>query len=315
MLVLDLIIFLFCFFILIRSANYAVKYSSGFARSLHISEFIVSFFIISFISLSPEATIGIFSAIEGTPEFGLGTLLGSNVADMLLIFGIVALFSLKGIKVKSEILKEDLLYIILLAVPVILGFDGKFSRVDGILLVLSGTIFLVTLSIKGKVFKKKKPLRKNSKKWKKNLILLIISLSFLIASAYFTVKFGVNFANDLKIPPFIIALTIISIGSCLPELIFSLKAVKTNHDELALGDILGTVIIDATIILGIMALINPFNFNPSIIYSTGIILFAAGILVVLFLKSGKLLSKREGILLLIFYLISLIIGFAVNKVF
>jgi cation:H+ antiporter len=107
----------------------------------------------------------------------------------------------------------------------------------------------------------------------------------------------------------------VGIGSCLPELIFSLKAVRTKHDELALGDILGTVIIDATIILGIMALINPFNFNPIIIHSTGIILFLSGILVVLFLKSGKILSKKEGIILLIFYILSLVVGFFANKVF
>ncbi|MFA5953305.1 MAG: hypothetical protein WC812_01805 [Candidatus Pacearchaeota archaeon] len=311
---LNLIIFLVALFVLIRSANYAVRYSSRFARAFHLSEFIVSFFIVSFISISPEATVGIISSINGTPEFGLGALLGSNVADLFLIFGIISLFSLKGIKVKSEILKEDLLYIILLAIPVILGFDGKFSKMDGVLLVLSGAIFLVTLSIKGKMFKKKNHHKKNSK-WGKNLFLLILSLLFLVASAYFTVRFGVNFANDLRIPPFLVALTVVSIGSCLPELIFSLKAVRTNHDELALGDILGTVIIDATIILGVMALINPFNFSPSIIHSTGIILFIAGILVVSFLKSGKLLSKKEGILLLIFYIASLVIGFFINRGF
>nr|MBA4404817.1 hypothetical protein [Nanoarchaeum sp.] len=314
MLVINLILFFVSLFVLIKSAEHAVNYSSKVARAFHISEFIVSFFIISVISVFPEATVSIVSAIQGIPEFGLGTLLGSNVADLSLVFGIVALFSIKGITVKSEILKNNLLYLVLLLVPIVLGFDGHFSRLEGILLVLSGIVFFVTLSFESKMFKKHTKKIKN-KKWLKNLGLLVLSLAFLIGGAYYTVKFGVDFANDVKIPPFLIALTIVAIGTCLPELIFSLRAVKTKHEELALGDILGTVITDATILIGILALINPFSFNPMIIYVTGTMMFLAGLLSIWFVKSGKVLTKKEGIYLLLFYIVSLIIEFLVNHVF
>jgi cation:H+ antiporter len=314
MMIINLLLLLFFLFILVKSAEYAVNYSSRLARAFHISEFIVSFFIVSIISVFPEATVSIISAIKKTPEFGLGTLLGSNIADLSLVFGIVALFSAKGITVKSKILKKDFFYLILLLVPVILGFDGHLSRADGILLVLSGAIFFITLSIESEIFKNRFRNTKENREIK-SFFLLIISLVFLITGAYYTMKFGVAFSNDIKIPPFLVALTIVAIGSCLPELVFSLKAVKTRHNELALGDVLGTVITDATIILGIVALIRPFSFSPIIIYVTGTMMFLVGALVIWFIKSGRILTKQEGIYLLLFYIFSLIVEFVVNHVF
>lgn len=314
MLIINLLLLLFFLLILVKSAECAVTYSSRIARAFHISEFIVSFFIVSIISVFPEATVSIISTIKKVPEFGLGTLLGSNIADLSLVFGIVALFSAKGITVKSKILKKDFFYLILLLVPIVLGFDGHLSRADGILLVLSGIIFFITLSIESELFKNKFSGQKYNNQVK-NLFLLVISLVFLITGAYYTMKFGIAFANDVKIPPFLVALTIVAIGSCLPELVFSLKAVKTRHDELALGDVLGTVITDATIILGVIALIMPFSFSPVIIYVTGTMMFLAGALVIWFIKSGRVLTKQEGIYLLLFYIFSLIIEFVVNHVF
>jgi cation:H+ antiporter len=314
MLIPNFVLFLVALFILVKSADYAVRYSSKLSRVFHISEFVVSFFIISVVSVLPEATVSIIAAINGVPEFGIGTLLGSNVADLSLVFGIVAIFSLKGIRVKSEILKNDMLYLILILVPILLGLDGRFSRIDGIILVLSGVVFYITLSIESKMFKKKLEEPKNHK-WVKNLVILILSLAVLIISAQYTVRFGIGFANDIGMPPFLVALTMVAIGTCLPELIFSLRAIKTRHDELAMGDILGTVITDATIVMGILALINPFSFDPKIIYVTGSMMFIASALVIIFIKSGKVLSKKEGVYLLLFFILSLIIEFVVNHAF
>jgi cation:H+ antiporter len=311
MLLLNLVLFLVSLFVLVKSAEQAVSHSSKIAKAFHVSEFLVSFLIVAVISVFPETTVSIISALQGIPEFGLATLLGSNVADLSLVFGLVALFSLNGVRVKSEILKKDMFYLILLLIPLVLGMDGNFSRIDGIVLVLSGTTFFITLSIESRMFRGRKSGPKD-RKFAKNLILLIVSLALLIASAYYTVKFGVDFANDAGMPPFLVALTVVAIGTCLPELIFSLKAVKTRHDELALGDILGTVITDATIIVGILALIRPFDFNPMIIYVTGSMMFIAGVLVISFIKSGKVLSKKEGLYLLMFYIISLIVEFVVH---
>jgi len=314
MVLVNLALFLGSLFVLVKSAEYCTMRSSSLARFLHISEFVVSFFVVALISTFPEATVSILSAIEGMPQFGLGTLFGSNVADLTLVFGIVALLSNKGVHVKSEILKEDFLYLFLLMIPVLLGFDGEYSRVDGFIMVLCGLFFFFTLSIESHIFKKQYNGIK-SKEFFKDLALLMLGLVVLLVSAYYTLEFGVDFANDVHIPPVLVGLTVISIGSCLPELLFSIKAVKSNHEALALGDILGTVITDATIIFGIVCLISPFSFNPILVYITGSAMFLAGILVIIFITSGKILTKKEGAYLLFFYIIYLIVEFIASKGF
>jgi cation:H+ antiporter len=144
-------------------------------------------------------------------------------------------------------------------------------------------------------------------------LFLILSLVALLLSAFLTVRFATNFAYDAKIPAVLIGLTIIALGTCLPELIFSIKAVRRNHDQLALGDILGTVITDATIILGLVALISPFSFNPYRIYITGTAVFLAGIFATIFMKTDKTINKREGIFLILFYIIFVFVEFFINQ--
>lgn len=314
MIFINLAFFLASLFILIKCAGHAVKYSSRLAKALHFPEFIISFFLIALISVLPESTISVISAINGEPELGLGTLLGSNVADLTLVFGIVALFSLTGIKVKSKILSNNFYYLVLLLFPLILGFDGMLSRVDGMILVLSGLLFFVKIYMDSRRFHHKQFNYTKQEPFVRSLVLLIINLIILLLSASFTVKFAVNFANEASFPPILIGLTIIAMGTCLPELVFSIKAVKKKRDSLALGDILGTVVTDATIILGLVALISPFSYNPNNIYLIGMAMFLAGVLVTIFMKSDKSINKKEGILLIFFYILFIFVEFFMNNI-
>ncbi len=312
--VLDLILFLLFLAIAIKGADYSIKHSTKIAQILKFPEFIVSFFIIAIISVLPEAVISIISAFNGNPELGLGTLLGSNVADLTLVFGIVALFSKTGIKVKSKILQNNMFYLILLLFPLILGLDGKFSRIDGAVLVLLGIIFFVKIYNQSHKFSKKLYKEKKSNILKE-IIFLITSLALLLVGAYFTVEYATSFAEKTKLPQVIIGITMIAFGTCLPELIFSIKAVKKNHDELALGDILGTVITDATIILGLVALISPFNYSVYNIYTLGGAMFLAGLFVVIFMRSDKTIKKGEGVILILAYILFVILQFFMSKIY
>lgn len=311
MVILNLLLFLIFLIILLKSADYAVLFSTRISRSLKFPEFMVSFFIVAFISVLPESTISIISAIKGEPGLGLGTLIGSNIADLTIVFGIVSLFSRTGIKVKSTILSNNLIYLILVLFPLLLGFDGYFSQVDGAILVLVGLLFYYKLFKDRNKFKRKLNNNQNHPFFK-SLIFLIVSLTVIIFSAYLTVKYSVNFAYDLKIPAIFIGSTIIALGTCLPELIFSIKAVRKNRDSLALGDLLGTVITDATIIFGIVCLISPFSYNIFSIYLLCGGMFLAGISVMFFMKTGKILTKNEGALLIFAYIIYLFLEFFIN---
>ena len=314
MIITNLIFFLASLLVLIKFAGHAIKYSSHLAKILRFPEFIVSFFIIALISVLPEATVSIMSSFNGEPELGLGTLLGSNIVDLTLVFGIVAFFASKGIKVKSKILGDNFFYLIILLFPLILGFDGRFSRLDGLILVLLGSLFFVKIYKDNRRFHKTVHHRKKQP-FLKILYFLILSFVIILLSAFLTVKFAVNFAHDAKLPAILIGITILAMGTCLPELIFSIRAVRKNHDSLALGDIMGTVITDASIILGLIALISPFDCNSYNLYITGTAMFLAGLLTTIFMKSEKSINKKEGVLLILFYLLFVVIAFYINNLF
>ena len=193
--------------------------------------------------------------------------------------------------------------------PIILGLDGHYSKIEGLTLIIVGLLFFFYVL-------KDSRTEDDSKKGNflaKDMILLIVSMAVLILGANMTVKYGVDLANNLHISPILIGMFVVGLGTTLPELFFSIKAAKKNHDGLALGDILGTVIADATILVGIAAVINPFYFEPRIIYVTGFFMLIAITLLLNFMKTGKKLTKKEAILLILFYLIfvttELLIGF------
>ncbi|MDP4012176.1 MAG: sodium:calcium antiporter [Candidatus Nanoarchaeia archaeon] len=311
MLIGNVIFFIVSLYLLIKSSDWAIKYSTKVSKVLQLSSFVVSFMIVSVISAIPETAIALISVFEGKPSLGLGTLLGSNVADLTLIFGLVALLSVRGIKVKSSIVRREFLYLLLLSLPLILGFDGELSRVDGLVLILAGIFFFITLYRDSKQFSKKYD-HIQPKSLFDSSFFLLLSLGALVTSAFFTVKFAINIAEELKIPSMLIGLVIISIGTCLPEFLFSLRAMKRKQDSMALGDILGTVMTDATIILGAIALISPFTFEAKTMIVTSSFMLLAGIIATWFVRSDMKLTEKEGLMLLFFYFIFLLVEFLVT---
>ncbi|MEZ7821266.1 MAG: hypothetical protein QMB51_03085, partial [Patescibacteria group bacterium] len=122
-----------------------------------------------------------------------------------------------------------------------------------------------------------------------------------------------NIANFLNISSVIIGIFIVGIGTTGPELFFSLKAMKNKNDTLAVGDLLGTVLADATIVVGILAIINPFLFPQKIIYVTGVFMVLASFLIYYFMKTDKTISKKESFILFAFWLMFVIFEIFMGK--
>ena len=298
-------------FLVIKSAEYAMQYSTKIATNLKIPKYVVGFLIVSVISALPETFIGIDSALQGTPSFGLGTLLGANVADLTIIFAIPIFLCSRCLMVKSKILKHGKLYIFMIALPVVFGFNGYYSRWEGIILILAGFYFYYLL-----FWRNRESIIKSDGyfSWK-YFSFLLLSMMALLVSANFTVKFGVSLAENFNVHPIIIGMFFVGLGTTLPELLFSIKAVKRNHDELAIGDIMGMVITDSTIVMGILALISPFAFNPKIIYITGGFMVVASVILLYFMRTGKTLNKKEAIILVFFYLLFVFVELFANSFF
>jgi len=306
---LDLLLFLVSLIIVVKAADSAIRYSSNLADSLHLSKHVVGFLLIAGISVMPETLIAIQSAIQGIPSFGVGTLFGSNVADLSLVFAVTLLFAGKGLKVESKILKDQYWYFLGLAVPLILGYNGYYSRWEGVLMVLTGILFYIH------ALKRDRPeIKKVQAEFSyKSFFLLLTSMALLLVGSHFTVTAGVAVANAMQISPVLVGMVVVGVGTTLPELIFSIKAAKHHLDSLALGDVLGTVMTDATLVMGVVALIHPFEFDQRLVHLTGLYMLFGAVLLFYFMQSERVLQKKEGIFLFAFYLIFVFSEFITSK--
>lgn len=297
---LNLFVLIISLFLLIKGATLSTRFAVKVAESFKLSKYVVGFIIVAVISILPETLISINSAIAGVPSLGLGTLFGSNVADLTLVFAIIIFVTKKNIKVESKILKNNIIYPFILLIPIILGLDGYYSRIEGISLLIIGLIFYY-FAFKNNDEPRIENVPKDDRK--KYILLLLASMAVLLVGSHFAVTSTANLASNIGISPIIIGIFILGLGSTIPELLFSIKSVKKNDDSLAIGDLLGTVLADATIVVGILALISPFFFPIKIVYVTGVFMVISSFLLFYFMKSGKTLTKNESLILFIFWLV------------
>jgi cation:H+ antiporter len=305
----NIIILIIALALVIKGATLATNYSAKLAENFRLSKYIVGFIVVAFISILPETLISINSAIKGTPEFGLGTLFGSNIADLTLIFAILILVGGRNIKIESKLLKDTKRYPLFLILPLMLGLDGNYSRIDGLILITESLVFYF-LVFKNGVDVSIKEHNKSGKL--KNSFFLLFSLLLLLIGSHYTVTSATDLAYGLKISPILIGMLIVSLGTTMPELFFSIKSIKKRDDGLAIGDILGSVLADATLVVGIIAVISPFYFPIKIVYITGTFMLVSSLILLRFMRSGKKLSTKEGIMLLFFWFFYVIIELMIN---
>jgi cation:H+ antiporter len=201
--ILNIIILVASLFFVIEGATLATKYSTNLASDFKLSKYIIAFILVAFISILPETLVSINSAIKGIPEFGLGTLFGSNVADLTLVFAILIIFFGREMKIESRIIKNIYLYPVFLVLPLILGADGYYSRWEGIALLLIGLSFYYL------IFRRNKRSQENviEKTYKvKDFLMLIFSLILLLLGSHFTVIASSVVASFLEISPILIAM-------------------------------------------------------------------------------------------------------------
>lgn len=307
----NLLIFIFSLLLVARGATMATTYSSRLAGNFRLPKYVISFIIVAFISILPETLISIDAALKGTPELGLGTLFGANVANLTLILAILIIYAGRGIKIESKILKDVRLYPFFLFLPLLFGLDGHYSRLEGVILIVAG-IFFYFLVLRGNI-DTTIPQRKKGGSRLKNFVLLLIAMALLLIGSHFTVESTSKLAISLQVPPLLIGLLIVSLGTTMPELFYCLKTIKKEEDSLVIGDILGTVLADSTIVIGLLAVISPFSFPGKTIYVTGIFMVTAAFVLLRFMRSGKIISQKEGYQLLIYWLVYALVEILVSN--
>ncbi len=293
----------------IKGSTMATNYAGRLAESFRLSKYTVGFIIVAVISILPETFIAINAAISGVPSFGLGMLFGSNIADLTLIFAILVFYAGRSLKVESKILRNHVIYPFILLFPLVLGLDGYYTRIEGVILILAGAVFYYLALREGT--DETMPEVPSSGRYKATLM-LIVSMAVLLVGAHFTVTSATSVANSLGVSPILVGMLIVGLGTTMPELFFSLRAIKKKDDSLAIGDLLGTVLADATIVVGILALVSPFAFPQKIIYVTGAFMVVASLILFKFMKSGRAITKKEAHLLFFFWVIFVLVELLAN---
>ena len=320
----NLFIFVVSLFLIIKGATTSTKYSFKIAEKLKLSKYIVGFIVVAIISIIPETLVSINTAMQGVPSLGLGTLFGSNIADLTLVFAVIIFIANRGIKVESKILASNSVYPFFLIVPIILGLDGFYSRIEGIVLIICGILFYFLSfrnnSKKTDIVSEEEEVVEDlinedinkKEKLSKSVWRLVFSMVLLLIGSHFIVISSLSIATYLNISSIIVGILVLGLGTTIPELSFCLASIKENHDSLAVGDLLGTVLADATVVLGLLSFINPFTFPVRIIYITGIFMVAVSFVLFYFMKTGRTISKREGYILLSLWILFVLLEIILN---
>ena len=282
--------------VVLQGASLSARYAERIAESFHMSRYLVGFIVVSFVAILPETFIAINAALQGQPSMGVGTLFGSNVIDLTLIMAILTILAGKrGIRVEKGLFKKLRIYPLFLTIPLLLGLDGEFTRAEGATLIIVGIIFYYYM------FRNAVGISSRSEEIRhrtRNIVLFLGAMLLLLIGAHFTSSAAVSLAEAMKVSPILIGVLIVSFGTTLPELSFSAKAIKHRKDAMAVGDVLGSVLADATIVVGIVAMIAPFTFSQTITYVAGGFMVASSIILLVFMKSKLKITRREAWLLI-----------------
>jgi cation:H+ antiporter len=279
------------------------------AKALGWKEFVVSFLVISIVGSLPNLFVGITSAVYGTPQLSFGDVIGGNVVDLTLSVALAALFSVKGIPAKSKTIQNTILFSFLaIVLPIVLAFDGLLSRIDGIILILVYLFYIIWLFSNKERFSKtcEEP---NLKKRKLALSFpsffkILLAIVIFILASIGAVDSANYFAENLGIPLIMIGLFIIGIGNCAPEIYFAISCAKKENDWMILGDLIGALIVPATLVLGVVALICPIDLSGSMISLeiARIFLIVSVGFFVWFARNDQVISKKEAMILLLIYI-------------
>jgi len=307
MLWLHILTFLLSCVVLAFSSRWLINTLTKIAKFLGWKEFVVAFFLMAFAVSLPNFFVGIISALNKVSELSFGDVIGGNIIDFSLVMGLAALISKMGLSASSRTVQGSSLFTIGVAVlPLLMISDGVLSRWDGIVL------FIVFISYIFWLFSKKDRFTKvydgiaepmTISFFLKNLFLFIASFVLLVLAAEGVVKSAVFFANYLMFPMGLIGILIVGLGDSLPETFFSIQAARKGQDWLVLGDLLGGIVITATLVLGIVALIYPIRITDfsAIIIGRAFLVFAA-ISFIIFVRSDQKITKKEALFLLGIYI-------------
>ena len=299
------------FGLLIKGADLFVDGSSNIARLLRVPPILIGLTIVALGTSAPEATVSIIAALGGNADIAVGNVVGSNIFNITVVVGVAAL--LFPISVQSETIKKEIPFTMLATIVMVVlmsdialqGFSGNMlTRSDGLIFLLFLSIFMYYVIELGLRSRQNTALTQPAEKgmWLKSTILTLVGLAMIIFGGDLVVNNATKIAYSLGMSETLVGLTIIAIGTSLPELVTSIIAALKKQSEIALGNIIGSNIFNILFVLGSSAVITPIAVNDKV-FTDVFIMIILTLVLFIFAKTGFRIGKREGLILVVSYVI------------
>ena len=314
---LEILLIIVGFVLLIKGADYLVEGASNIAKKFHIPEIIIGLTIVSIGTSMPELFVSLTSALEGYSDMAMGNVIGSNVCNLLLILGLSSV--IRTIKFQENTKKYEIpmCFIISIIFMLLCNIGDGISRVDALLLLVLFIGFIsytIVMGLKGQKEETKEEKKEIVKiNIVKNIIYVIGGIVALKFGGDFAVDNAVSIANRFNLSEKLISLTILAVGTSLPELVTSVTAAFKGNSDIAIGNIIGSNIFNMLLIIGASALIKPIIYNTSYNLDMIILLLGTSLLMLfpVLSKNKNEMQKKNGLSYLGLYAAYLIILFMI----
>ena len=288
--------------VLIIGGNLLLKSAVSISLKFGIPKLLIGMTVVSLATSAPELIVSIKSALKGSPDLAISNVLGSNIANLGLVLAVTILFS--PINISKSVYKKEwpiMMFSALYFLVVVL--DGIITKTEGGILVC---FLIMTISALIK-FRDKSEIEleiENEDSIVKSLITLIFGGVFLFYGSEWFIDGAISLANSFGISERIIGITVVSVGTSIPELVTSLVAVFNKEKSISLGNLLGSNIFNVFAVLGLTSLVTPLSVVDNNIINFDIyimLFFAALVLPLIFFPKKYVLGRKEGLIILVFY--------------
>ena len=298
------------FALLVKGADYFVEGASSVAKRLRIPTFIIGLTIVAFGTSAPELAVSMTAAIKGSNDIAIGNVVGSNIFNLLVVLGCSA--AILPLTVEKSMIKRD--YPLSIGAAAILGVlsidifnksrEMKISRLDGIILLVCFAFFMYMTIHEALKHRKEKEYEEEVQNMSfpmgKSILICLLGLAGIVIGGDMSVDGAKEIARFFGLSEAIIGLTIVALGTSLPELATSIVAAKKGESDIAIGNVIGSNIFNIFLILGVSGAILPMQVSDMYIYDMGILLLISVLAFIPIIKTRKV-ARWQGIIMVLVY--------------
>ncbi len=297
--ILNIVLFFGGIAVLWLSSEVVTRKITPIAQALGVNDLVITVLGVSVLSSLPELTISAFAIAAGNSELSIGNVIGSNFVTLTFVTALCAF--IRPINIHEEIRERESSWMILSsALVMVLSLDGKLSRFDGLILIISYLPYIVSVILKARSQKSERREKPQGKMWL-HVLLSIAGIAGIIISAKVALDSGQFLGLALGIPPLALGVILFAFGTSLPELAISLSATFKKKADVTIGEVYASNIFTQLVVLGICALVSPIAVSKEMLGFAMPFLILAAVLIQIFVTSGRKLNRIEAAVLMGMY--------------